>query len=195
MARPQPRPRFSADEYLAWEDTQLERHEYIDGEVFAMSGAEDRHATVALNLAVALRTHLRGGPCRAYVSDIRLHVAASNAYFYPDLMVTCDAADAASRLSKSAPVLVVEVLSPSTAAYDRGDKFAHYRNIPGLREYVLVDIDRRATDVYRRGADGLWVLHPFTGDDAVELASVALTLPAAELFADLEGDTPVQESH
>jgi Uma2 family endonuclease len=190
MARPQPQPRFTADEYLAWERAQPERHEYIDGEVFAMAGGEDRNATVALNLAIALRQHLDGGPCRVYVSEVRLHVAASNAYFYPDLMVTCDAADAANRLAKSAPLLVVEVLSPSTGAYDRGDKFAHYRSVPSLQEYVLVDIDRRATDVYRKGADGLWVLHPFIGEQTVELSSIALAVPAATLFADLEGEAP-----
>jgi Uma2 family endonuclease len=190
MARPQPQPRFTADEYLAWERAQPERHEYIDGEVFAMAGGEDRNATVALNLAIALRQHLDGGPCRVYVSEVRLHVAASNAYFYPDLMVTCDAADAANRLAKSAPLLVVEVLSPSTGAYDRGDKFAHYRSVPSLQEYVLVDIDRRATDVYRKGADGLWVLHPFIGEQTVEISSVALAVPAATLFADLEGEAP-----
>jgi Uma2 family endonuclease len=194
MAQPQYKPRFSAQEYLVWEQAQPERHEYIDGEVFAMAGGEDRNATVAGNLYIALRQHLRGGLCSAYVGEVRLHVAASNAYFYPDVMVTCDAADAANRLVKSAPLLVVEVLSPSTGAYDRGDKFAHYRRIPSLREYVLVDIARRATDVYRKGADGLWVLHPFSGAEDVELASVALKLPAEALFADLEGEAPVAES-
>lgn len=102
------------------------------------------------------------------------------------MLVTCDAGDHASRLSKSQPTLIAEVLSTGTASYDRGAKFAHYRRIARLAEYVLIDIDRRATDVYRKGADGLWVLHPFAGEDTVELASVALRLPAAELFADLD---------
>ena len=188
MAHALPQPYLTAAEYLDWEQAQAERHEYIDGEVFAMAGAEDRHATVAGNLYIALRQHLRGTPCKTYMTDVRLHVAASNAYFYPDVMVTCDSGDHASRLSKSAPVLVAEVLSPGTAHYDTGAKFAHYRHIASLREYVLVDIDRRSADVYRKGADGLWVLHPFSGDQGVELASVELTLPIAELFADLEGD-------
>ena len=126
------------------------------------------------------------------MSDMRLHVAVSSAYFYPDVMVTCDPADHASRLSKSAPVLVAEVLSPGTAHYDTGAKFAHYRHIASLREYVLVDIDRRAADVYRKGADGLWVLHPFSDGQDVDLASVELCLPAAELFADLEDEVPPQ---
>ena len=186
MGYAQPMPFLTAADYLAWEDAQTERHEYIDGEVFAMSGAEDRHATIAGNIYMALRQHLRGSPCRTYVSDVRLHVAAANAYFYPDVMVTCHPADHASRLSKSEPTLIVEVLSPSTGSYDRGDKFAHYRRIASLKEYVLIDIDRRATDVYRKGADGLWVLHPFSGDETVEFASVDLRLAASELFADLE---------
>ncbi|WP_311222259.1 MULTISPECIES: Uma2 family endonuclease [unclassified Acidovorax] len=186
MARPQHQPHLTAADYLAWEATQAERHEYLDGEVFAMAGAEDRHVTVSGNLYMALRNHLRGSPCKTYMSDMRLHVAASNAYFYPDVLVTCDAGDHASRLSKSEPTLIAEVLSSSTGSYDRGAKFAHYRHIARLAEYVLVDIERRATDVYRKGEDGLWVLHPFTGDQAVQLASVALQLPASELFADLE---------
>ncbi|MFT4241928.1 MAG: Uma2 family endonuclease [Acidovorax sp.] len=188
MARAQPQPYLTAADYLAWEQAQADRHEYIDGEVFAMAGGEDRHTTTAGNLYIALRQHLRGTPCSTYMSDVRLHVAASNAYFYPDVMVTCDSGDRASRLSKSAPVLVAEVLSPSTASYDVGAKFAHYRQIASLREYVLVDIDRRSADVYRKGADGLWVLHPFSDGQAVGLASVELTLPAADLFADLEGE-------
>ena len=186
MARAPAQPYLTAADHLDWEQTQVERHEYIDGEVFAMAGAEDGHVTVVVNLAAALHRHLRGTPCKTYVSDMRLHVAASNAYFYPDVMVTRDGGDPASRLSKSASVLVVEVLSPSTAHCDTGVKFAHYRHIASLREYVLIDIDRRSADVYRKGADGLWVLHPFSDGQAVELASVDLTLPAAELFADLE---------
>lgn len=179
---------MTAADYLAWEQAQTERHEYIDGQLSARMPVEDRHVTVAGNLAIALRQHLRGTPCRVYMSAMHLHVPVFNAYFFPDVMVTCDAGDHASPLSKSAPVLLAEVLSSSTAHYDAGAKFAHYRQIASLREYVLIDIDRRSADVYRKGADGLWVLHPFIGGQDVELASVGLTLPAAELFADLEGD-------
>ena len=109
MARALAQPYLTAADYLDWEQTQAERHEYIDGEVFAMAGAEDGHVTVVVNLAAALHRHLRGTPCKTYVSDMRLHVAASNAYFYPDVKVTCDGGDQASRLTKSAPELVVEV--------------------------------------------------------------------------------------
>lgn len=176
---------FTAADYLAWEAEQLDRHEYLDGEVFAMAGAEDRHVTVAGNVYIVLRQHLSGSLCRTYMSDMRLHVASVNCYFYPDVMVTCSAQDRLSALSKSEPKLIIEVLSPSTAAYDRSLKFSHYRKLPSLEEYVLIDIDTRSTDCYRKGLDGLWVLHPFTEGDAVEFASVALTISAAQVFAEV----------
>jgi len=185
MGQAEHTPVFSADEYLAWEPAQLDRHEFLDGEVFAMAGAEDRHVTVAGNFYIALRQHLSGSPCRTYMSDMRLQVAAANSYFYPDVLVTCSAHDLASPLVKTEPKLIIEVLSPSTAAYDRGLKFSHYRSLPSLQEFALIDLDTRNTDVYRKGPDGLWVLHPFGRDETVSLASVALELSAAHLFADV----------
>ena len=182
--------RMTADEFLAWDEGQTIKHEFVRGEVFAMAGGEDRHYSVALNLAVALHQHLRGSPCRVYGSDVKLRVEAADGFFYPDLMVTCSAADAADRLVKREPVLVVEVLSPSTAAFDRGDKFAAYRQLPSLAEFLLVDIDARRCELYRKGADGLWVLHPTQGDEALQLASVGLTISAQDLWADLEPDVP-----
>jgi Uma2 family endonuclease len=176
---------FTAADYLAWEADQLDRHEFLDGEVFAIAGAEDRHVTVSMNVAFALRQHLSGSPCRTYMSDMRLHIAAANGYFYPDVLVTCSALDLASALVKTEPKLIVEVLSPSTAAYDRGLKFSHYRRLARLEEYVLIDLDTRSTDCYRKGADGLWVLHPFARGEAVSLASVALELSAEQLFAEV----------
>jgi Uma2 family endonuclease len=177
---------LTAAEFLTWEIAQPERHEFVNGEVFAMAGAEDRHVTVAGNLYILLRQHLSGTPCRTFMSDMRLQIAAANAYFYPDVMVTCSSTDAASSMTKSEPVLLVEVLSASTAAYDRGDKFAHYRRITTLQEYVLIDIDTRSTDVYRKGADGLWVLHPFEAAQTVRLASINVDITAQALFAEVE---------
>ena len=176
---------FTATDYLVWESGQLERHEFLDGEVFAMAGAEDRHVTVSMNLAFALRQHLSGSPCRTFMSDMRLHVAAANSYFYPDVLVTCSALDLASPMVKTEPKLIAEVLSPSTAAYDRGLKFSHYRSLASLEEYVLIDLDTRSTDCFRKGDDGLWVLHPFARGEVVLLASVALELSAAQLFAEV----------
>ena len=185
MGHPVQTPVSTAAEYLAWEALQPARHEFLDGEVFAMAGAEDRHVTVAMNLAFALRGHLAGSACRTYMSDMRLHVAAANGYFYPDVLMTCSALDLGSAMVKSEPKLIAEVLSPGTAAYDRGLKFGHYRTLASLEEYVLVDLDTRTTDCYRKGADGLWVLHPFARGQAVVLASVALELTAAQLFAEV----------
>lgn len=188
MANPALKPHFSPEEYLAWEAEQTQKHEYVDGEVFAMTGAAEGHITVCLNVAMALRQHLKGSPCRTFMADMKVRADASNGFYYPDVVVTCSARDAQDPLVKREPTLLVEVLSPSTAAYDRGAKFSSYRQLASLQEYVLIDTDTRTTDVYRKGADGLWVLHPFAGDQAVELASVALTMPAAVLFDEL--DTP-----
>ena len=178
-------PVFTAAEYLLWEADQPERHEFIDGETFAMAGAEDRHVTVGGNLYIALRQHLSGSPCRTFMSDMRLSVGVLDAYFYPDIFVTCSERDAASPREKGEPKLIVEVLSPSTGAYDRGLKFSYYRHLTSLEEYVLIDLDTRTTDCYRKGADGLWVLHPFVKGESVKLASVALEVSAAQLFAEV----------
>ena len=178
-------PVYTTAEYLAWEAAQSERHEFLDGEVFAIAGAEDRHVTVAMNLAFALRQHLAGSACRTYMSDMRLHVAAAKSYFYPDVLVTCSALDLGSALVKSEPKSIAEILSLATAACDRGLKFGHYRMLASLEEYLLIDLDTRATDCYRKGADGLWVLHPFARGQSLVLASVALELTAAQLFAEV----------
>lgn len=180
------KPRMTAEEYLAWDAGQTEKTEFIAGEVFAMAGGEDRNATVAGNLYIALRQHLGGSPCRVYGSDVKLRVEAADCFFYPDLMVTCSASDLTDRLIKREPVLVAEVLSPSTSAFDRGDKFAAYRQLPSLQEYLLVDVDRQRCDLFRKGADGLWVLHPSEAGEAVRLASVDLLLLPEALWADLE---------
>ena len=126
-------PAMTAAEFLAWEAGQVERHEFVSGEVFAMAGAGAGHAMVAGNLYMALRQHLRGTPCRTFMSDMKLHAETSGSYFYPDVFVTCSASDRTSQLVMREPTLVIEVLSPGTAAYDRGAKFAHYRQFPDLR--------------------------------------------------------------
>lgn len=194
MGRALPRPTLSADEFLAWEAGQPLRHEFVAGEVFAMAGGEDRNDTVAGNLYIALREQLRGSPCRVYGSDVKLGVEAADAFFYPDVMVTCSAADAGDALVKREPVLLVEVLSPATAAYDRGDKFAAYRKLASLREYLLVDTESRRCDLFRRRDDGLWVLHPFEPGQALTLASVTLEIAAAQLWAEVPDAPPPASS-
>jgi Uma2 family endonuclease len=179
-------PKMSGDEYLAWEAEQAEKHDFIDGEVYAMAGAESGHVTTSLNMAMALRQHLAGTPCRTFIADMKVQARESDNYFYPDVVVTCSDADRSSSLVKREPTLIIEVLLPSTAAYDRGEKFARYRSIAALKEIAFIDMSSRRTDVYRRGADGLWVLHPFDAGAAVTLASVELTVSAAIMFAEVD---------
>lgn len=188
MTLPQPKTPFGPDDYLAWEQEQAFRNEYVDGEVFAMSGASDAHATVAGNLFVALHGLLRGTPCKAFMADMKVRVEAANSFFYPDILVTCDPRDRGPEAShvKQHPVLVIEVLSPSTEAYDRGNKFAAYRLLPSLKEYVLVSIEERRIEVFRRDDTGHWVLYPFAADENLALASVDFQCPLAELFEGVE---------
>ena len=179
---------LSAADFLAWDATQTTRHEFVRGEVFAMAGAGERHVTVALNVAMALRQHLAGTPCRTFITDMKLRVEAADAFFYPDVMVTCSPRDAEQSHVKSEPVLLVEVLSPATAAFDRGDKFAAYRSLASLREVLLVDPDLRRCDLFRRQAvDGgeAWVLHPTAPGEGVELVSVGLAVTADALWAEV----------
>ncbi len=153
---------FSGANYLAWEAEQSERHVYVRGEVFSMAGGTAEHNSAALNVALALNQHLKGTPCKVFIGDMRLHIQAANCYYYPDVVVTCAAIDTndPKLTSLSAAKLVVEVLSPSTSAFDRGDKFADYRRLETLEEYALIDPEKGGVDVFRKGADGLWVLHP-----------------------------------
>ena len=180
--------RMTAEQFLDWDRSQPLRHEFVAGEVFAMAGAEDRHVTVAGNVYMVLRQHLAGTPCKVYMSDVKLEVAAASCFFYPDVMVTFSDADRASPRLKSQASLVIEVLSASTAACDRGDKFAAYRKLPSLQEYLVADIDGRRADLHRKGDDGLWVLHPFETGEAVVLQAVELSITAAQLFAEVEPD-------
>ena len=185
MTIPAAQPRFDAPAYLAWEAEQPGRHEYLDGEVFARAGASDAHVTLAGNVAMALRNHLRGGPCSVFISDMKLRVEPDNAFFYPDVFVTCAESDRAHSHYKTAPSLVVEVLSPTTSAFDRGAKFAAYRKLPTLREYALVDTERVSVDLFRRDEGGHWVLYPSEAGEQVEWASVGLRVGIEQLYEDV----------
>jgi Uma2 family endonuclease len=178
-------PKMTAEAFLDWEAHNTSRHEFVRGEVFAMAGAEAKHNIVAGNLYAALRAHLRGSACQTFISDMKLRVEAVDAFFYPDVMVSCSERDQGSPQIKAEPGLVVEVLSRSTEAHDRGGKFAAYRTLPSLREYLLVDVDARRCDLFRKNDAGEWVLHPLEGDQTLELSSVGLTIPARDLWADL----------
>lgn len=176
-----------ADSYLAWEEQQPDKHEYVRGEVFAMVGARREHVVATLNLATALKQRLRGGPCQAYVSDLKLRVEAANAFLYPDVMVSCDPRDHAAELYIEHPSLIAEVLSDSTAAFDRGDKFAAYRTLPALQDYVLVDIPSRRVESFRRTSDDEWLLHVYVPEtEACHFSSLDVSVPLAEVFENLE---------
>ncbi len=183
-------PKLTGADYLRWDLSQAQRSEFVGGEIFMMAGAGEAHVTVALNVAMALRQHLSGTPCRTFITDMKLRVEAADAYFYPDLMITCSEQDAKDPMIKREPLLLIEVLSPSTAAYDRGDKFAVYRMLPSLQEVALIDPDSRRCDVYRKGSDGLWVLHPVEPQQTLQLASVDLAITAEQLWAEVPPPEP-----
>lgn len=182
-------PRFSYADYLAWEQTQPERHEYIGGEVFAMAGGSTVHNTISGNAYIALRTQTRATPCRVYLADVKLRVDAANACFYPDVFVTCSAADAARSTTQQDALLIVEVLSPSTEGHDRGDKFAAYRLIPGLQAVVFVAQDKPHVEAFIRSADGVWALHEASGLDAVLPCATterAFSFSLSEVYAEVD---------
>lgn len=182
-------PVMTLADFLAWEEEQPERHEFIRGDVFAMVGVRRVHGIVSGNIFAALHRQLRGTPCRTFAEALQLQVA-DEALFYPDVFVTCDAQDLRTERVFRAPTVVVEVLSPSTQSHDRGIKFAWYRRVASLREYLLVDPDTRALELFRRGTDGLFTLHDLTGMPQVEFASIGCRLSADEIFEGLE--PPVQ---
>ncbi len=133
---------LSPAEYLAWEAEQPNKHEYINGKVYAMAGGTLPHNDIAVNLTSALRETLRGTGCKVQMADAKVRISASGPYFYPDMVVSCDERDRRATDAISYPMLIVEVLSPSTAGFDRGDKFKFYRRISTLREYVLIDVEK-----------------------------------------------------
>lgn len=177
---------FSAADFLDWEETQAEKHEFVAGEVFAMVGARQDHVIVSGNIFAGLKQRLRGTSCRPYVADLKLRVEAANAFFYPDVMVSCHPGDLGNQQFISNPSLIVEVLSDSTAAYDRGGKFAAYRQLESLNEYLIIDIDARRVECFRRTADNDWLLHDYFGEVDCQLHSLSISLPLAEIFEDIE---------
>lgn len=165
---------------------QPEKHEYVGGEVFAMGSASRRQVTISGNLFAALDEALLGTPWRVYMADMEIEIAAKNSFFYPDVFVTCHPDDHRAELAMHHPVLVAEVLSPSTAAYDHGDKFIAYRRLPSLKEYLLIDPDQQQLELFRKGSDGLWVLHDFAPGQTLPLASVEATISWERLFRNVD---------
>ncbi|MGL6340810.1 MAG: Uma2 family endonuclease [Waterburya sp.] len=164
---------LTPEEYLEMEAASDIKHEYIAGEIYAMAGATDTHVTIALNMAILLRSHLRGSGCRVYIADMKVRIEAKNRFYYPDVMVTCEPKDRENSTYKQFPRLIVEVLSDSTEAFDRGDKFADYQSLPSLQEYVLINTKKARIECFRRTDEGLWLLQFYElKDSQFELASV-----------------------
>jgi len=180
------KPHLSFEDWLEGERVALdERCELVDGEVFAMSGGSAEHHTIISNINRELSIQLKGRPCHVYAQGMRLHVQAADAGKYPDLMALCGEQqfhdDRRDLLLN--PGLIVEVLSDSTEAYDRGTKFALYRRIPSLSDYLLVAQNRVSVELYSRGDDGRWILSAHEDLDArVTLPSIGCKLALAEVY-------------
>lgn len=176
---------ISPEEYLEGEKVSQVKHEYIDGEVYAMAGASDAHVTITGNLFSLLRNHVRGSGCRVYMADMKAQIQAINRYYYPDVMVTCDTQDREFEYFKSSPCLIVEVLSGSTEAFDRGKKFTDYRHLQPLQEYVLISQDTMSVECFRRNEERRWVLYPYEKGEEVHLASVDFRFCIATIYEDV----------
>jgi Uma2 family endonuclease len=181
-----PQSPFTVEDYLQLEAESLIKHEYINGDVYAMAGASDTHVTIALNIAALLRSHVRGSGCRVYIADMKARIEARNCFYYPDVMVTCDPRDQETSNYKRFPKLIVEVLSDSTEAFDRGDKFADYQILDCLEEYVLINTRHQRVECFRRNAEGLWVLQYYTPEThRFELYSINFSDTLAALYEDV----------
>ena len=174
-------PRMTLQAYLDWENAQDTKNEFVQGEIFAMTGGRRAHGRVVSNLNWRLAEALNGSPCQVFAEGMKVQVA-DDSILYPDVFVTCDAADLATDQIFRNPKLVIEVLSPSTQAYDRSRKFALYRRLPSLQEYILVDPETRRVEAFRRTAQNQWVLHDMSDSQAMEAASIGCQVTLAAVF-------------
>ena len=177
--------KISIDDYLQGELSSDIKYEYINGEVFAMAGVSEQHNTITVNLTALLRQHLRGSGCKVFVADMKIRIQLKNeAYFYyPDIQVCCLKQDN-QRYYKESPKLIIEVLSDSTARYDRSEKFDHYRQLSSLEEYVLIAQDKQQIEIYRRNND--WLPCIYTANEAIQFQSLALSLAMDDVYEDVE---------
>jgi Uma2 family endonuclease len=175
-------PLLSVEEYLDLEINATERHEYVAGEIFAMCGVSTAHNLIALNVYSAFRNHLHGGPCKAFVSDVkvRLKIRMDEFFYYPDVMVACGN-EGLEKYFLRDPKVIVEVLSPSTEGTDRREKFINYRRIPTLEEYILIAQDTPEVTIHRRSTE--WTPTVLTALEAVaEIQSIELSLPLTRVY-------------
>ncbi|MFM7406823.1 MAG: Uma2 family endonuclease [Cuspidothrix sp.] len=176
---------ISPAEYLAREETSPIKHEYRQGQVYAMAGASNIHVVITLNIASLLRNHLRGSGCQTYIADTKAHIESIDTYYYPDVVVSCDSRDKAFNNFLRYPCLIIEVLSPTTEGFDRGDKFADYRQLESLQEYVLVSQNKTSVEVFRRNLEGQWVFYSYGKGENIHLASVNFQLAVEDVYEDI----------
>ncbi len=184
-----PRRQFSFEDYLTVEEmSPAVKHEYVRGEIFAMAGGSVEQAALSAALLGMLVPHLRGGPCRAYSSDLRVRIQAADVSTYADATIVCDPVerDGLSLTHVTNPRVVFEVLSPGTESYDRGEKHGYYQQLPSLREYVLVAQDGRRIELWRRDDGGDWTHAVYGAGATAALDSIEYELAVDELY-DLAG--------
>jgi Uma2 family endonuclease len=188
----------SIAEYLRYENTALNKHEYRDGEIVAMAGNSFSHSLIAINFGSELRNKLKGKPCRVLDSNLRVAITGTPLYTYPDISVICgkaqmDPNDSAQQTATN-PRVLVEILSPSTEAYDRGEKFNRYQRLQSLEEYVLISQTVPRIEVFHRQADGKWMFTSVSGlENCVRLASVQVEIALAEVYVGVEFSDPPPE--
>ena len=186
--------RMTPQEYLEWEEQQPFKYEYVKGEVLTMTGGTLPHNSVALNLASALKNHLRGKGCKVFMADVKVGISEKGPFHYPDVMVTCDDRDRTAQKIVQFPCLIAEVLSPGTEGFDRGKKFTHYRRLKTLKEYVLIDAEQMSVECYRLNARNKWELTHYQIDETIPegtelevyLNSVDFCCPISLLYKDVD---------
>lgn len=182
VASPHQPQKMTIDEYFTWELQQSIRYEYVNGEVFAMTGGTIPHNDLALNFYSALRPHLRTTGCRINVSDVKVQITPQSPYYYPDVVVSCDAQDLNARKFIQHPTLIAEVLSPGTSGKDRDEKFNYYLKMPSLQEYLLIDSEKISVERYCRGEGRMWLYYPYLAGDLITLSSLGFELSIETLY-------------
>jgi Uma2 family endonuclease len=185
IANPNNFPQLSPTEYFAWEEQQLEKYEYINGEVYAMSGGSKNHSLISVRFITLFSNHLETSNCEIGNSDLRVNITGTNNYTYPDVSVTCDNRDKTTTQYVTYPCLIVEVLSAGTEAYDRGGKFRMYRNNPILQDYLLVSSTSIEIDLYHHKENGEWIIINYKEGDTIELKSINLSFAIEQVYRGL----------
>ena len=173
--------KISVEDYLEGEKISPVKHEYVEGEVFAMAGTSDNHGRIAGAIYAALFNHLRDSPCEPFFGETKVRVT-KKVYYYPDVLVSCEE-NPENPYFRNAPILIIEVTSPSTEHIDRREKLLFYQQMPSVQEYVIVSQHKMNVEVHRRQPNGGWITYYFDESDAeIEFQSVKLTLPISEIY-------------